>query len=89
MDISQAIVLFLKHHPVGNEEEFCSRVDQKRDREAVRAILDETMRIPIHWDGKTLVDIGNEVGEALRARHPELSAPAIRKLRNYFTYLVK
>lgn len=88
-DLSEAIVLFLKRYPGKNEEEFRSRVDTEALRDAVRSILDETMRIQIDWGDKTLADIGGEVRTVMRERHPELSGAAIHKLGNYFTYLVK
>lgn len=88
-DLSEAIVLFLRRFPGKNEEEFRSRVDTAALRDAVRSILDETMRIHIDWGDKTLAEIGGEVRTVVRERHPELSDAAIHKLGNYFTYLVK
>lgn len=89
VDISEAIVLYLKHYPGKNQDEFLSRVDDEPTRVAVRAMLDETIRTRIDWDEKTLIEIGEEVQSVMRERHPELSDAALRKLGNYFTYLVK
>ncbi len=89
VDLSDALVLFLKHFPGKNHEEFLAVVEDESTREAVRAILDETQRIRIEWGQKTLVDIGREVREVMHERHPELSEAALKKLGNYFTYLVK
>ena len=89
LDISEAIVVFLKNYPGKNEEEFEARFGDGAAREAVRAILDETSRIRIEWGDKSLVEIGDEVENVMRERHPELSAAALEKLSNYFTYLVK
>lgn len=89
LDISEAIVVFLKNYPGKNEEEFEARFGDGAAREAVRAILDETSRIRIEWGDKSLVEIGDEVEKVMRERHPELSPAALEKLSNYFTYLVK
>jgi hypothetical protein len=89
VDLSEAIVLFLKHYPGKNEAEFRSKVANEATRDAVRSILDETMTIQVYWDDKTLPDIGDEVRDVMRQRHPELSGAAVDKLANYFTYLVK
>ena len=89
LDISEAVVVFLKNYPGKNEDEFETLYGTAADREAVRAILDETSRIRIDGGDKSLVDIGDEVEKVMRERHPELSAAALEKLSNYFTYLVK
>lgn len=89
MDISEAILVKLKHHPGSNEAEFQSRYPAEAAQAAVRAILDETMRIQLEWDAKTLAGIGDEVSWVMGERHPELSADALDELANYFTYLMK
>lgn len=89
VDLSEAIVLRLKRYPSKNEEEYRSRVDSEAMRDAVRSILDETMRIHIDWGDKSLAEIGDEVVSVMRERRPELSDAALHKLGNYFTYLVK
>lgn len=89
VDLSQAITLFLKNFPGKNEEEFSAIVDSDEMRAAVQDILQETSKIRIEWGDKTLVDIGREVREVMHERHPELSDAALKKLGNYFTYLVK
>ena len=89
LDISEAIVVFLKNYPGKNEEEFEARFGTEAAREAVRSVLEETSRIRIDWGDKSLVDIGDEVEKVMHERHPELSAAALEKLSNYFTYLVK
>lgn len=89
-DLSEAIVLFLKHYPGKNDDEFRSRVTDPALQDAVRAILDETMTIQVDWDVKaTLPEIGDEVRDVVRQRHPDLADAAVDKLGNYFTYLVK
>ncbi|MBN9223185.1 hypothetical protein [Microbacterium sp.] len=47
------------------------------------------MRAPIDMAGKTLVEIGADVRALMHERHPDLSEPALKKLGNFFTYLVK
>lgn len=89
-DLSEAIVLFLKRYPGKNDDEFRSRVTDPALQEAVRSILDETMTIQVDWDvHTTLPEIGAEVRDVVRSRHPDLSDAAVNKLGNYFTYLVK
>jgi hypothetical protein len=58
-------------------------------RDAVQSLLDEAMAMPVEWDDKTLVDLGDEVVVRLRERHPDLSEEALRRLGQYFTYLVR
>lgn len=88
-DISEAIVVFLKNYPGKNEDEFEERYGATGARDAVRAILDETVKIQMDWTGKSLNDIGDEVERVMHERHPELSPAALDSLANYFTYLVK
>ena len=88
-DLSAAVVLFLQRYPGSNAEEFTSEVRSGATREAVRSIVDETMRIRIEWGHKSLSEIGDEVVAVMRQRHPELSSAALEKLGNYFTYLVR
>jgi len=88
-DLSEAIVLSLKRYPGRNADEFAARFGDGNAHSAVRSVLDETMRVPIDMAGKSLVELGDEVAEIMRQRHPELSDAALRKLGNFFTYLVK
>jgi len=89
VDISAAITLYLAHYPGTNEQEFIARYPDESVKEEVRAILLETNRIEIEWGDKTLIEIGEEVRHVMRTRHPELTEAALRKLGNYFTYLMK
>lgn len=88
-DLSEAVVVFLRRYPGRNDEEFDARFPAESVRDAVQALLDETTRIRIEWGDKNLIEIGADVEEVLAERHPELSGPARRKLRNYFTYQVR
>ena len=88
-DISEAIVVYLWNYPGKNDVEFRERFGDAEALAAVRATLDETMRAPIDMAGRTLVEIGADVGALMHERHPDLSEPALKKLGNFFTYLVK
>ncbi|REK73931.1 hypothetical protein DX116_00880 [Aeromicrobium endophyticum] len=89
-DLSEAVALFLKRYPGKNDDEFRSRVTDPALQEAVRSLLDETMTIQVDWDVRTtLPDIGDEVRDVVRQRHPDLSDAAVDNLASYFTYLVK
>lgn len=88
-DLSEAIVLFLANFPGSNEAEFESRYPDESVEKMVRAILLETNRVQIEWGDKTLIEIGSEVREIMHSRHPELTDSALRKLGNYFTYLMR
>ena len=90
-DLSEAIDLYLCRYPGRNENGFRARYggDTEVVRYAVRMVLDETVRIqPRSWEG-ALTEIGVEVRDVMRERHPSLSDAAIHRLGNYFTYLVK
>lgn len=89
VDISAAITLYLAHFPDTNEQEFTARFPDESVEGEVRAILSETNRIEIEWGDKTLIEIGEEVRHVIRTRHPELTEAALRKLGNYFTYLMR
>ncbi|WP_206447162.1 hypothetical protein [Agrococcus sp. KRD186] len=89
MDISEAILLKLKHYPGPNEADFQSKHPSEAAQAAVRAILDEAMRIQIESGSKTLIEIGDEVSGVMGERHQGLLADALDELANYFTYLVK
>lgn len=88
-DLSEAIVLYLQHYPGRNDLEFQARVAAQAIHDDVRAMLDETMRIRVEWGQKSLSEIGDEVRDVMRERHPELSDAALLRLGDYFTYLVK
>ncbi len=89
MTISEAIVLYLKHHPGSNKEEFFSVVESESDRDTVRAILDETITIPMEWGNKSITEIWQEAHTVIQQRHPDLSPEALKALANYFAYNVK
>jgi len=88
-DISEDIESFLKNFPGKSDDAVWSTAEGAPRRTAVRAVLDETLAVDVHTEGKTLSEIGAEVRSVLRARHPELTDAALRRLGNYFTYLVK
>lgn len=88
-DLSEAVVLYLQHYPGRNDAEFQARVTSPALREDVRAMLDETIRIQVEWGEKSLGEIGDEVRDVMRQRHPDLSDAALHRVGNYFTYLVR
>ncbi len=88
-ELSEAIVVYLTNYPGTNEAAFEARYGPSGMREQVRAMLDDTISTRIDWAGMSLSEIGDELERVMRARHPALSGAAIRKLRNYYTYLVK
>lgn len=75
--------------PGRNDDEFRATITSEADRDAVRAVLDETLRIRVDRGQESLGEIGDEVRDVVRGRYPELSDAAVEKLGNYFTYLVK
>ncbi|WP_143755675.1 hypothetical protein [Sanguibacter keddieii] len=89
MNLSDAVVLFLAGFPRHDGEKYLAAVDDETTRAAVQALLDETRQIPVEWGNKTLPEIGQEVRDELRRRHPELSETAVNRLGSYFTYLVR
>lgn len=88
-DLGEAAVLNLQHYLGRNDAEFQARVASPALREDVRAMLDETMRIQVEWGEKSLAEIGGEVRDTMRERHPDLSDAALHRLGNDFTYLVR
>ena len=88
VDLSDAIVTFLKNYPGSNDVEFRARFGADV-QDAVHRILEETSRTRVEWGTKTLIEIGDEIGSVMHRKHPELSAAALEELGNYFTYLVR
>lgn len=89
MNLSDAVVLSLDRFPRHDDERYLAAVDDESTRTSVQALLDETRQIPVEWGGMTLAEIGQEVRDELRRRHPELSEAAVNRLGSYFTYLVR
>ena len=88
-DLSEAIVVYLKNYPGSNAEQFEARFPGDAARDAVREMLTETLRLEPDWEGKTLSEVSRDVREMMHDRYPELSAPALRCLGNYFSYQMK
>lgn len=92
MDVSQAVVLYLKHYPGSNDAEFNAFYGPASDtaaREQVRGLLDEVMGLRADWSRLTLDGAGDFVETQMQSRHPELSRTALESLGNFFTYLMR
>jgi hypothetical protein len=91
-DISQAIVVLLDRYPGKNYEEFertFGHAVAPKALQSVRAILHEAMKVDVNWEGLSLSDGGDYVMSVISARHPELSAQALKSIGNYYTYLMR
>jgi len=89
VDLSEAIDVYLTGYPRSNEDEFRACFPDAAVRDSVQEILDETMRVEPDWEGTSLSEISQEVRKVMSERHPELPEAALRRLGNYFSYLVK
>lgn len=90
-DVSEAIVLLLKHYPGKNDSEFDLRygAEAPSARASVRSFLQEAMKVHPDWSHLTLNEAGDFVQSVMHDRHPELSSGALESIGNYFTYLVR
>ncbi|MBZ5739226.1 hypothetical protein [Nocardioides mangrovi] len=52
----------------------------------VRAIVAESLAVPVDWESLSLADAGRAVAAGMGARHPELDQPALDALAWSFTY---
>lgn len=92
IDISEAVTLFLKHHPGKNDREFDEFYHPERAgdaRAAVQAILHEAMSLRPDWSQMSLNESGDFVEAEMNSRHPELSAKALESIGNYFSCLMR
>jgi len=72
MDVSQAVVLYLKHYPGSNDAEFNAFYGPASDtaaREQVRGLLDEVMGLRADWSRLTLDGAGDFVETQMQTRH--------------------
>lgn len=90
-DVSEAIVLLLKHYPGSNDSEFDLRygAEAPSARASVHSFLQEAMKLDPDWSHLTLNEAGDFVQSVMHDRHPELSTRALESIGNYFTYLVR
>jgi hypothetical protein len=92
IDISQAIVLYLKNYPGKNDEAFDSSFGPELApvvRTKVRSILDEAMKVDVDWNGKSLIEGGEFVKSVMADKHHELSPQALASIGHYYTYLMR
>jgi triphosphoribosyl-dephospho-CoA synthetase len=92
INISEALVLYLRHYPGKNDDEFISHYGPEvaaAAKEAVRALLEEAMKLQPDWNRLSLNEAGDYVESAMRDRHPELSTKALECIGNYYTYLMR
>lgn len=92
IDVNEAISLYLKHFPGGNDAEFASYFGPAAvgfAKGLVRVILDEVMSIKPDWNSMNLNEAGDHVESVMQDRHPELSRKSLDCIGNYFTYLMR
>jgi pimeloyl-ACP methyl ester carboxylesterase len=68
----------------------CAAVAATREPTAlvreVEALVQESLTVPVHWDGMSLGDVGRHVAAEMATRHPELSQEAQEALAWNFTF---
>ena len=52
----------------------------------VQGVVNESVDVPVNWDGISLGDAGRLVASEMAARHPELTPEALDALAWNFTY---
>jgi hypothetical protein len=90
-DLSEAIVIYLRHYPGRNETEFEARYGDESPtvRRCVREVLAEATQVEIDWSQKALADAAIVVESSIAERYPGLSPDALSAIGNYFTYLMR
>jgi hypothetical protein len=91
IDLNEAIALYLKHYPGGNEAEFASHYGQAAAtiKDQVQAILNEAMNVEADWNRMSLNDAGDYVETVMHERHPNLKPRTLQAIGNYYTYQVR
>lgn len=91
VDLSEAVTLFLKRYPGKNDEQFDAHYGEKAQdaRSAVRAILEEAMKVEPDWSSLSLNEAGDYVESVMHERHPNFSLEALTSIGNYYTYLMR
>jgi hypothetical protein len=92
IDASEALVLYLKHYPGENDEEFNAFYGPEiaqTARRVVRRILEEAMGMRPDWSTVSLNDAADYVESEMRTRHPSLTPSALESIGNYYTYLMR
>lgn len=83
-------MLCLKHYSGRHEAEFDAfygAADAPHARALVRSILDAAMKLEPGWNRMSIDAAGDFVEADVSARHPELSAEALKSICNFCTYL--
>lgn len=92
IDINEAVSLYLKHFPGGDDADFASYFGPALAgvaRGLVRALFDEAMSIKPDWNSMDLNEAGDRVESVMQDRHPVLSRKSLDFIGNYFTYLMR
>jgi hypothetical protein len=91
VDVSEAIVIYLKKYPGKNTEEFEKAYGDEAGsvKQLVQVILDEAMRVNPDWSKVDLNGAGDFVESVMSERHPGLTGKALTAIGNYYTYQMR
>jgi hypothetical protein len=91
VDLSEAIIVYLRRYPGKNTDEFEQKYGANIElvRGSVRAILDEAVQVTPDWSKLDLNGAGDFVESVISERHPELTARALTAIGNYYTYQMR
>jgi hypothetical protein len=91
LDVSRAIVLYLKRYPGKNEQEFNSFYGSASEQalQQVHSILKEAMQVEPDWARLSLNEAGDYVESVMHQRYPELTPQALEAIGNYYTFLMR
>jgi hypothetical protein len=91
MDVSEAIVLYLRRYPSSNKVEFESHFGSEAAtvKDGVHAILNEAIKVEPDWNRMSLNEAGDYVVAVMHERHPKLTPHALRAIGNYYTYQMR
>lgn len=88
-DISGAIATLFARYPGSNREVFDARFPDPVVFDRVQAFVGEALGVPDLTEPLTLQEIGAQVRDTMRERHPELTDAALRALSNVVTYQLR
>jgi hypothetical protein len=91
VDVSEAIVIYLKKYPGKNTEEFEKVYGDEAGpvKQLVRVILNEAMQVNPDWSKVDLNGAGDFVESVMSERHSELTGKALTAIGNYYTYQMR
>lgn len=91
LDLSEAIVIFLRKYPGKNIAEFEATYGGDADsvRFSVQEMLNESMKINPDWSTLDLNGAGDFVESTMHERHPELTTLALKAIGNFYTYQMR